>query len=354
MSKEQIFNRLVENALDFLAKAISELNDAPKYSMINFHASVELFVKARLMAEHWTLVIGKRQDPDWDKFLAGDFQSVSLDESANRLTKIVRSGLSKKELEVFRDVAKHRNKMVHFFHEAHSGEDNKKLRQNVVKQQLNAWYFLHRLITEQWSDTFSPWSDRVIEIDKSLRELHEFLDVVFHNLHDDIEKFKASGVIFRECPSCGFEAQQHDDEEEVVYESECLVCGLNEKYLQIECTDCEATVFFEGEGFATCGECGKQFEPEDLAEILTDDTAAYISFKDGDDSYQLGNCSNCDGYHTVVQTDSESWICASCFRLFESIRFCGWCNEPNTGDMEHSYVAGCNHCDGMAGWTRDD
>ena len=119
MNKELMFNHLVENALDFLNKAILELNDYPKYSVINFHASVELFLKARLMAEHWTLVIAKRQDPDWDKFIAGDFQSASLDEAANRLAKVIRSGLTKREHEVFRRVTKHRNKMVHFFHEAH-------------------------------------------------------------------------------------------------------------------------------------------------------------------------------------------------------------------------------------------
>ena len=77
-----MFNRLVENALDFLFEAISEIKEQPKYSVIHFYAAVELFVKARLMNEHWTLVITKRQEPDWDKFVAGDFQSVSLDEAS--------------------------------------------------------------------------------------------------------------------------------------------------------------------------------------------------------------------------------------------------------------------------------
>jgi len=57
---------------------------------------------------------------------------------------------------------------------------------------------------------------------------------------------------------------------------------------------------------------------------------------------------------TVVRTENDEWICASCFGVFESLEVCGWCNEFNTGDMEHSYVAGCNHCDGMAGWHKDD
>ena len=54
-----MFNRLVENAFDFLFKAISEIEGQPKYSVIHFYAAVELFVKARLMKEHWSLVISQ-------------------------------------------------------------------------------------------------------------------------------------------------------------------------------------------------------------------------------------------------------------------------------------------------------
>src|SRR4030066_797129 len=122
--KERTFNSLVENALDFLPKAILELEDYPKYSVIHFHAALELFLKARLMAEHLTLVVAQRQEPNLDKFMAGDFQSVSLCDAATRLKKVVRSGLSEQQLETFEAVAKHRNKMVHFFHETHTKKEN--------------------------------------------------------------------------------------------------------------------------------------------------------------------------------------------------------------------------------------
>ena len=73
-------------------------------------------LKARLMAEHWTLIVAKRQEPNWAKFVAGDFESVSLDDAASRLDKVLDSGLSRRELEVFRDVTKHRNKTIQLFH----------------------------------------------------------------------------------------------------------------------------------------------------------------------------------------------------------------------------------------------
>lgn len=349
-----MFNRLVENGLDFLSNAISELADRPKYSVIHFYAAVELFVKSRLMYEHWSLVIIKRQEPDWDKFVSGDFQSVSLDEAAIRLDKIVRSGLSGAEISAFREIAKHRNKMVHFFHEAHSAEENNELTRSIIKQQLKAWYFLHQLLTVQWNEVFTDWSENISKIDTSLRKYHEFLQIVFDNMHSQIEVLKKKGYLFEKCPSCGFDSQQHISEMKEIYEAKCLVCGLAEKCLKIECPACSAVVLFRGEGIANCQSCDKLLESGDVAEALIDSAAAHIAAIDGDDSWDAGNCSYCDGYHTVVRTENNEWFCASCFEVFESLETCEWCNEPNTGDMEDSYVTGCNFCEGYAGYHNDD
>jgi len=349
-----MFDRLVENAIDFLFKAISEIKEQPKYSVIHFYAAVELFVKARLMFEHWSLVVTKRQEPDWGKFVTGNFQSVSLEEAASRLDKVLGSGLSSAELNAFKDLAKHRNKMIHFFHEAHSDEESKELIRNIVKQQLKAWYFLHQLLAIQWREIFSDWNDRIAEIDSVLRELHEFLQIVFDNLRPEIETLIKNGILIQKCPSCGFAAQLHENKEKVIYESKCLVCGLVERCLRIECPSCDGIVTFRNEGFSTCYACGKFLEPEDVADALIDSGAAHIAAMDGDDSWESGNCSECDGYHTVIRTENDEWVCANCFDEFESLSRCSWCNEMNTGDMEDSYVAGCNHCDGMALWHKDD
>jgi len=354
MNKEEMFSRLVENAFDFLFKAISEIEDQPKYSVIHFYAAVELFVKARLMNEHWALVVSQRQEADWDKFIAGDFQSVTLTEAANKLKKIVRSGLSKADIDAFKEVANDRNKMIHFFHAAHTEEESGKFKRDIVKKQLKAWFFLHLLLTSKWKDEFSPWSAKTAELDEELRKLHGYLQVIFDNLKPQIEENKKKGILYDECPSCGFESQELSEDENSIYEAKCLVCGLVEKSLNIQCPECGEIVTLKEEGFGQCQSCGKHLESEDVAGALIDSGAAYIAAKEGDDSWGEGNCSDCDGYHTVVRTENDEWICASCFGVFESLQACGWCNELNTGDMEHSYVAGCNHCDGMAGWRKDD
>lgn len=65
MSKNVDFGKLVENAFDFLDKAGREFENEPKYSVIHFYAALELFLKARLLHEHWTLILTKPEHSDW-------------------------------------------------------------------------------------------------------------------------------------------------------------------------------------------------------------------------------------------------------------------------------------------------
>ncbi len=121
----------------------------------------------------------------------------------------------------------------------------------------------------------------------------------------------------------------------------------------IECTECGNTVHFAGDGFATCESCDESYEPSDLTDHVIDERAAYVAAKDGDDSYELGNCGICDGHHTVARTRNDDYVCMSCFERFEYVTRCAWCNEANTGDMDGSYLSGCISCEGLIGHERD-
>jgi len=312
-NKESTFDRLVENALDFLSKAISELDDNPKYSVIHFYAALELFLKARLMAEHWTLVVAKQKEPDLDKFLSGDFQSVSLRDAATRLDKVVRSGLSKQVREAFENVGKHRNRMVHFFHETHTKEEKDIVKQEIVKQQLNAWYFLNRLLTVKWKEVFESCAKQIAEIDAVLRQLHDFLQVVFEDLTPEIEKRKGQDMQFGICPSCQFESQEYEDKTNSISEAKCLVCKITEKRLQIICPECDSLIVFVNEGFARCPSCDKSFEPDDVVNIL-EPSLDYAAGKQGLDSWDPGDCGSCGSYHTVVYMEENGeCFCTHCF-----------------------------------------
>jgi len=346
MNSKYLFSRLVANAFDFLSKSITELEQYPKYSTIHFYTAVELLIKARLMAEHWSLVVSKRQEPDWTSFISGDFLSVSLDEAAIKLEKTVRDGLSDLELQAFRCVRANRNKAVHFFHEAPTVEENEELLREIVKQQLIAWYLLHRRLTTSWKGVFSRWSRKIKMTDLSLRKHHIFLQVVFDQLKPEIYKKVKEGFSFSECPSCGFESQQHYSANNEFYESQCLVCGLRQMCVVIICPDCEKNVKFCGEGFASCLSCGRSFEPHDLVNGLYDTFEAHQATEGGEQ--YLANCGICEGSQTVLPI-GEKYVCASCFNLFDHVETCHWCNEPNTGNMENSYGTGCSQCEGRIG-----
>ena len=70
------FSLVVENAFDFFKKSLEEFDKEPKYSVIHFHAAVELIMKARLLWEHWTLIITRPETANLKSFRSGDFQSV--------------------------------------------------------------------------------------------------------------------------------------------------------------------------------------------------------------------------------------------------------------------------------------
>jgi hypothetical protein len=350
VNSSDLFNRLVENAMDFLAHSIAAFKDQPKYSIIHFSTAVELFLKARLMAEHWSLVVSKPQVPDWTKLVAGDFHSVSLDEAAARLEKTVRSGLSEQELQAFRRVQTHRNKAVHFFHEAHSIEEAEAQRVTIATEQLTAWYFLHRLLNGRWKDVFAAWSQKIVALDQQVREHHAYLQVVFDQIGPELDQLTKNGYTLAKCPSCGFLAQRNEPDSDLLSQSLCLVCDLAQRRIEIECPNCGETVTFVGEGFGACLSCGEAFEPSDLAEILMGAPQANEAFQEMD---LPANCGDCDGHRTVIPHDSK-YVCMACFETYASLKPCEWCNELNTGDMRDSFVLGCGNCGGHADWTRDE
>lgn len=106
--------RLIANAFYFLTGALQQIKDDPQRSVIDFYAALELFLKARLLREHWSLIVTK--DPDIRQFAKGDFVSVTFDGACNRIRRVLGQQIPQEAREAFDAVRKHRNRMVHFFH----------------------------------------------------------------------------------------------------------------------------------------------------------------------------------------------------------------------------------------------
>lgn len=171
-----MFSNLVENSLSFLNKAIAEIKNEPVFSLIHFYTGLELLLKAGLMNEHWSLIVSRKSIPDLEKFTSGDFQSINLDEILESLDKTLGIKVAKIHADAFHSVRKHRNRIIHFFHDAQTQEVKT---EQIVQEQLVAWHFLQQIITTQWTQVFKPWTKDLLAIDKGLRKYHTYLQIIF-------------------------------------------------------------------------------------------------------------------------------------------------------------------------------
>lgn len=329
------FDLLVGNAFDFLSKAIGEVESQPKFSIINFYSAVELFLKARLLADHWSLVVNK--DADRKKFEAGDFVSVSFEVACERLNKIVQSPLPETTKASFDAIRKHRNQMVHFHHAIQSSDTV--LIQTIAKEQFVAWYYLHKLLTEQWGTLFGAYKAQIASIEIHLKPHRGFLSAKFSDLESQLASDKATGKSVRKCGVCKFVAAVETAAIGSLTYYKCKVCDYGAANLVLECSDCANEGDFDGGNFI-CADCGYEESVEAVVERFAEVTPA--------------NCAWCDGHQTVAEFES-GYLCLACLEHVDEIAECEWCGEANTGDMSESYLLGCGHCDGKGGWdSRDD
>lgn len=348
------FTRLVENACDFLEQSMTDIRDKPKYSVIHFHTAIELLLKARLLAEHWSLVITSRKEADWNTFSKGDFVSVSLDECVKKLEKIVQSPIHEKAVKIFKNVTNHRNQMVHFYHASHTSEERDIQTQIIIKEQLTAWYFLHELLLNQWSDIFSNHKERILEIDSKLKKLHIFLEVVYENKKEEIDSQKMK-FDFLACPACNFESAKHNKNGlDELYEAKCLVCEFSFYNYLTKCPSCQTgNLRYLGLPYANCESCEFGAGNEILFEKCVG-VDAYSAHESGLGYSFPISCGVCSGYETVIELPNEKFLCTDCFNVESNYGCCEWCNNPSTNLSDMTYVTGCEFCEGRMGWEKDD
>jgi hypothetical protein len=161
---EDFFDSVVDNAIDFLRQALDELETKPKYSVIHFCASIELFLKARLMLEHWSLISEEPQKANVTKFQTGNFRSVGIDETIIRIQNIANIRIPREAQLSFSELREHRNKMVHFFHPDYVDDPTQQTIEGIVSEQTKAWFHLHRLLTRDWKEEFEDYQDEVEEL----------------------------------------------------------------------------------------------------------------------------------------------------------------------------------------------
>ncbi|MBX3488942.1 hypothetical protein [Parvibaculum sp.] len=342
---------IAESAFDFLLRSLDEIEDHPKYSVIHFATAVELLLKARLMHEHWSLVVLHPSDAELSKFLSGKCKTVTQSEAIKRLIGICSEPIASEVVAQFEKLAAHRNRMIHFYHEVSSQKAAPSVQADVAREQCLCWIHLERLLSS-WKPQFEPFSGEVLKAHHKMRRNRAYLSAVFETLHDKINAAKKQGRKFNECASCGYISAEVSQLTSNFFEQRCLVCGLTDAYIEVQCPedDCDTTITIpaDAEEEHACGECGYSVSSDDLSELLDTEDADEIS-------YVQKNCAPCMSLGSVIQ-HHDIYICIECLSWSRDIAGCEWCNELQMGggDLEFSYHSGCEFCDGHAGWHADD
>lgn len=107
------------NGIDYLESVVEHLSGEPthrdlKFAVLHLQAAAEVLLKRRLQTEHWTLVVKDTGKATRDRFDAGDFQSVTVEETVRRLTEIVGVPVAADEAKALRRLAWMRNQLQHW------------------------------------------------------------------------------------------------------------------------------------------------------------------------------------------------------------------------------------------------
>jgi len=345
-----MFDSLVRNAIDFMKVSLGQLESSPKYSVINFCSAVEIFFKARLMAEHWSLVVAKPENATLSKFKEGKEKSVTLDHAITRLENIAGEKFSKHVKDTFCIMREHRNKLAHFFHEEYVNTTNPKTISQIVSEQCRAWLYLHNLLTIQWKKHFSKFDKEISELDELIHKNRKFLEVKFKSIGPELKFLMAEHFNIVTCTSCGFHAFCQTEDPAPIKDCTCKVCGYHDRYLNIPCTACSKEQVYEGDGDIECADCKKKITVDDIIEKFTPKEFQKSHSEPSDDL--LAYCHYCEYVNPSVAKLSGYWVCLACLELHDAPDYCDWCNEYITGDWDEYF--GCPHCEGRKGWKDDD
>jgi hypothetical protein len=344
---------LVANAFDFLTEAVEVFERSPKYSTIHFSAATELFLKARLAREHWSLLFLKVDEANSDKLVQGDFQSVGLKEAYKRIINIAGDDFPLAAFNAFDNLRRHRNKLVHFFPPADIPSKSAPARLQIIKEQCLAWHQLVELLTRHWKFHFARYATEIDKAHRLMRRHQSYLSTRFTELASEIASRVKAGAVRHACPSCRKVALLADGRSRL-RQAECLVCDFDASVLSITC-DCGNPLAMIGDGWGSCPHCQKEITPETLADLLHDD----VYNQNNGGQTNRATCTWCEytDAHTVITFDG-SYLCTNCFKQWaaEDMGGCDWCTEPCAGDMSDSNFNGCPHCDGYIGHvaSKDD
>jgi hypothetical protein len=342
-----LFDNVVHSALDFLQQSIGELETAPKYSIIHFWTSIELFFKARLLHEHWSLVVENANEANYEGLRTGRFKSTGFDATITRLKGITGLALIDDAAESFANLRNRRNQLVHFFHADYVTHPNNKVLEAIVAEQCRGWFYLHRLLTRSWKEVFQDHQTTIEEIHEQLADRHGYLSAKFDSLKESIQKGAAKGEIFGLCGSCGFPSLLIKTMANPFIGCKCLVCDVERNDVCVRCPNCEKAVIEIDYGSGICEVCEHEMDTPQLVDIYNPEIQII-----GEQVPSRISCNDCDSEYTVIQiNDKPQWGCIACAVTFDLAELddCPHCYATvAASDFDSMIFSGCPSCTGMS------
>ncbi|MBM3074032.1 hsdR [Lelliottia sp. RWM.1] len=334
---------LIDNGLDFLEKALEELESSkPKFSVVSFWTAVEILLKVPLVHEHWTLACtGKKIVRS--KYLAGDFQSVTYDDTCARLGDILERPLPKATMEVFDKIRQHRNRMVHFYHPSFTDAEQ----HQIQKEQADAWFALNRLMRDEWKSFFEVrlrW--RLAHNETSMLRGNAFYAAVrLKHIQPELDELARNDTEIQDCHQCKQRAlvtikEPAADARYVLEDTTCKVCFVSTPHILIVCPKCNKNqVLFNGEDDFVCIECG--FNSSRMA--LLDSPLRTID--EQTQNLLPAGCTNCMSPESVCKS-GDGYLCVVCLAFYQELKQCGHCHHYSDFVPELSFMSGCAFCEG--------
>lgn len=352
-SEDQLFDALTESAFEFIHKAIAEFEQSPKFSTVNFAIAIELILKAKLLREHWSLLLEKPDQADKDSFRKGESHTISPEKTIERLRRVASVDVPLKFREIFKTIATHRNKMVHFAHAGVTATADQTAATQIAEEQCAGWYAL-RFLLRQWPE-FRKFDDEIWRIGRGMERHRAYLQHAFDAKAEDLNKHRKAGLPIRKCPVCSFDSVMVEESDGTIADTSCVVCWYGGSEITLGCPneDCANVVIFSSYDGAPseCATCGCAISAEDISNAL--DTGEPVT-KDNYYDIVAISCPECSGYHTVVE-HNEEYICTQCFTRSSEMGVCGYCGEGQLGGVpEFSSITGCNACPGSSDFHSDD
>lgn len=360
---EEIGRLITQNAIDFLKKSVNEFDNDPMFSIIHFASSIELFLKARLALEHWTLVAEKIDDGSFEykKLLAGEAKTVSAENVRKRI-KIIFHKHTEGEAEIkakafshFEKLARYRNKIIHFAmpENAHT---------EIAELQCKSWYYLYSILKTQWLHVFKvifpDFEYQLNDLNQLMQKQRTYLAVKYEEIKPIIEKLKGERWTYSTCPSCGYDSFRHAFSSQALLAivGRCEVCDGGERMMR--CPKCKEEINLEGyePGLYQCQKCSEEISENRIACFLGNSCGSFFDYQHGDVGSNIVWCQDCET--ETVANVFDTWFCTNCARVFDSeeIKNCEYCTSSIAGGKDETYYEGCILCDGKHGviMSRDD